>query len=267
MKYGQVESFNPFLVETYVNCLLHADETERALLVLDNLPAFYRDNMPPNLKKLRDDIVRARITPHGYLDCDYDSEVTLEKATGNISLSRFQFVQDDVERFNKADKHPHIVDCGPGEYVIPIGLKSKGLQFTYEPLSMDQKARAKFDDLNSTDVIYDNAADKTSPYIFCALEIIEHLPDPLDLATEALSHYTGSPDVIHMSTPLYTYDGRIKEWNKVGGLPHLRAYTPNEFFMTANKIFPGYKWDLFPGQIISLRGVRLDLLKANANPA
>lgn len=261
MKYGQVESFNPYLVEQYVNCLLHADETERALLVLDNVPAFYRDNPPPNLKKLRDDIVKARITPHGYLDCDYDSEVTIEKATENISLSRFQFVQDDVERFNKADKPPHIVDCGPGEYIIPIGLKSKGLQFTYEPLSMDQKAKNKAMPLIE-DLI---AVNGDKPYIFCALEIIEHLPDPLDLATEALSHYTGSPDVIHMSTPLYTYDGRIKEWNKVGGLPHLRAYTPNEFFMTANRIFPGYKWDLFPGQIISLRGVRLDLLKADAN--
>ena len=252
---GEVENFNPLLVEEYVNTLLHADEVERALLVLDNLPALYRDNTPANLKKLRCDIIKARITPRGYLDSNYDAEVSVESALSNFEVNpRFKLIEDDVKAYNEKGITPHIVDCGPGEYIIPIALKEKGHKFTYWPLAMDQKAKAVAMPLIES-VVAGGIAN-----IFCALEIIEHLPCPLDLATECLAECGGWPEMIHLSTPLYTYDGRIKEWNKPGGLPHLRAYTIPEFYMEASRIFPGYQWTIFPSTIISLKGVRLDLV-------
>lgn len=254
---GEVEGFNPHLVEQYVNTLLHADETERALLVIDNIPAFYREHMPPNLKKLRDDIVKARITPRGYLDSSYDALICKETAVPIFDAhARFVHVEDSVKAYNAKDITPHIVDCGPGEYIIPIALKEKSYKFTYRPLAMDQVAKKK-----ALPLIDDVVASFGKAHIFCALEIIEHLPYPADLATECLAECGGWPEEIHLSTPLYTYDGSIKEWNKPGGLPHLRAYTINEFYFEAVKIFPGYQWAIFPGTIISLKGVRIDLLK------
>lgn len=254
MNVGEIESFDSKLVEQYVNTLVEADETERALLVLDNLPAFYRDNYPKNLKTLRDQIIKARITASGYLQNSYDSTVTTEGALNCFNaLPRFKLIEQEVKRYNEKKVAPHIVDMGPGEYPIPIALKAKGYQFSYKPIAMDQKAYKAAYELIKENLVETSSA----PHIFCALEVIEHIPDTTDLATEMLSYCGVEPERIHLSTPLYTYDGSKKNWKKIAGQPHLRAYTPNEFFMEARSIFPGYNWEMYMGQIMSLRGISI----------
>jgi hypothetical protein len=97
-----------------------------------------------------------------------------------------------------------------------------------------------------------------APIVFLANAIIEHLADPSEIAVEALRHAGRLPERIHLSTPCYTYDIAHDEWRTKGGLPHLRAYTPAEFFLEAQRIFPAYAWELLLEPVMSLRGMRSD---------
>ena len=245
--------FDSDLCQKYVEELIRFDEVERALLVLENVPAFERDNPPPNLAFLKKQILGAICTVNAYTEDCLDQEVDL--TAGKIIKEQLRgiLVKEEVERYNRLGLTPHIVDMGPGEYGIPIGLKEQGYKFTYKPISCDIKARCRANDL-----LCDVMTEAKGPQIFLGLEIIEHLHQPTDLVTEALRNCGGYPERIHLSTPCYTFDIGPKNWRKKSGLPHLRAYTPREFTSKANELFPGYTWQLYQGNILSLRGLRHD---------
>ncbi len=256
---GSVQGFNEEDVIRLVTTLVEGDEVERALLVLDNLPAFYRDNPPINVQKLRQDILSSMVTAHAYMSATMDSEVIPERADWELeNLLRGKLVRCEVERYIKRGFHPHIVDVGPGEYFVPIALDRLGYDFTYKPLAMDQKAQRAALPFTEKHVSAGDPS-KEKAQIFLALEVIEHIASPRELAVEALRHCGRWPDRVHLSTPCYTFDGRAgKDWRKKDGLPHLRAYTPREFIREAESIFPGYQWEMYNGQIMSLRGQRRD---------
>lgn len=257
---GQIQSFDENKLYDVVNTYVEADEVERALWILNNLPGVYRDQMPVKLAKLRTEILKAMVTPHAYMSCDLDATVDKEANLRNFEvLMRTKLIEAETKRFlEKGPSSIHIVDVGPGEYMVPMGLMARGMAFTYNPVFMDKKAfAAAKPEIEPCIVTTPGTPDET---IFLALEIIEHLPAPQDLATECLRHCGGWPARIHLSTPMYTYDGSAKNWRKPCGLPHLRAYTPAEFLVEAQRTFPGYVWQLYPGVIMSLRGMRSDMI-------
>lgn len=252
---GQVDTFDETIAAKYIESLLDADETERALLVLDNLPAFYRDNPPLKLANLKRDILSAIVTPHAYLSSGLDAEVRPQDCQHLLNtLLRGMLIQREVARYNRFGRIPHIVDMGPGEYFVPIGLQASHMRFTYWDLAVDQNTqRAAHPILQE---VRKKEPEADQPLIFVALEIIEHLPNVFDIATEALRHCKRWPDRVHLSTPCYTYDATKKDWRKPCGLPHLRAYTPREFTAIAEQLFPRYQFEVFPSQIMSIRGMR-----------
>lgn len=256
--------FNVELCKQYVEELINNDEVERALLVLDNVPAYYRANLDPELEKLRTDILKALCTTHAYLTSGLDSNVDETTAIANLRYNlRGRLVEEEVKRLNSNGKMPHIVDVGPGEYWIPLGLKQLGYNFTYWDVAVDENTQKMAHPLLTN---YRVPKVPDAPQIFVALEIIEHLPEPRDLATECLRHCGEFPEYIHLSTPHFCYDPAPKEWRKPCGLPHLRAYTPTEFCEVAANIFSGYHWQIYTDRIISLRGVRKDLPENPATP-
>lgn len=242
-----------------IECYVQSDEVERALWLLDNLPGAFRDFPPPELVALKKDILAAMITPHGYLTSGCDSDVgTFEQSSKSVlSFLRGILILKEVERYNTRGLKPHIVDVGPGEYFIPLGLKHLNCDFTYYDIAMDPNTGQVAHPL-----IHDKRQAKpdNQPTIFVALEIIEHLPATRDLVIEAQRHCQGWPDRIHLSTPCYTYDAAVKNWRRPTGLPHLRTYTPMEFLSEASKLFPGYSWEIYNHTVMSLRGCRNDKL-------
>lgn len=254
------EIFNPELCAAYVESLVQLDEVERALLVLDNLPAYYRDNPPLILAKLRNQIISSLCTTHTYMVSNFDQVIDVEVSKIWMKTQiRGILLEKEVSRYNEQGISPHIVDVGPGEYLAPVGLKHLGYQFTYQPIAVDGKA-FKLAEEHIKEVYASGVTDR--PGIFLGLEIIEHLPSPQDLAVECLRYFGSFPERVHFSTPRYTFDIKPKDWRKPGGLPHLRAYTPNEFINTVSKLFPRYNWEMYPSQLTSLRGVRSDTMDA-----
>lgn len=250
-------SFNEDLCVQYVETLVRNDEVERALLVLDNVPAFYRQAPTPKLVQIREEIQKARYTAATYVNSELDAAVDKESALVIFqSQLRWRLLGEEVKRCNDRGVVPHIVDVGPGTYVLPYGLEALGLDFTYWDVGINAKAQELTKDLPRERPLTDTGL---TYYIFAGLEIIEHLPDPSELVVEALRHCFHWPERIHLSTPLFTFDTDHSDW-RTAGLPHLRAYTPAEFYNEANRLFPGYQWDLISDRIMSLRGQRKDVV-------
>ncbi len=254
---GSIEDCDFSLIAKTIELYIQADEVERALWILNNLPGKHRDYIPYELVKLKAEILAAMVTPHAYLTSELDNGVHSPEGAAEVlgMLMRGVLLKEEVKRFNDKALIPHLIDMGPGEYFIPIGLKHLNYRFTYLDLGMDKRTSEKAHPL-----LYDVRREKCGdvPKIFIAMEIIEHLPEPRDIVVECLRHFGDYPDRIHMSTPCYTFDGGKKDWRKPCGLPHLRTYTPTEFVKTANDLFPGYRWEVYKSRIMSIRGCRVD---------
>lgn len=245
------------LAGNYITQLINYDEVERALLVLNNLPAKFRCDVPPMMKALKTDILSSICTPMTYIDDERDCNFSIEGSKAALrGLARGFLIEEEVKRLNAKDKIPHIVDMGPGDYFLPVGLKHFGYKFSYEPLGINESIKKIVKD--ELEPILKKWSAGLSPRIFVANEVIEHIPNVYDLATNCHA-FCGYAEYIHLSTPNCTYDDSEKDWLKKGGLPHLRAYTPNEFLDVASEIFPDYKWEYYGGKIMSLRGIREDI--------
>lgn len=248
MNLGEPRDFSaqPFIAAA--EQLMRADESERALAVLENLPAYYRDHAPSEVLEMRRAIMESLLTPHAYASVDFDSEVGRDVLE---VLLRGRMVKATLDQI---DKPVHIVEMGPGEYWLPIGLYNRGYQFTYQDISLLQRTGRQARAIVPGVWRSNGPPQPEVPRIFVAFELIEHLADPREIAIEAARH-CGTPDYVFLSTPLYTFDTK-PDWRKLNGQPHLRAYTPREFINTACEIFPGYKWELEADQIMVLKGSR-----------
>lgn len=267
-------SFSPELCQQYVEMLVRHDELERALYVLDNIPADYRMNVPANLRKLRGDLLCAMVTPHHYTTSVGDDveefndkhEITKENVSYYLeTLLRTRLVRDQVKNYNDAGVTPHLIDFGPGHFLLPRALLSAGFKFTYWDVGLNHKAKQQTRE--ELLPVLDAWASLRHPTIFLGLEVIEHLHNEMDLAVEAVGNCKRWPEMVMLSTPYCTY--RVmkedEEWRTMP-LEHLRAYTPLEFGDKAAQIFPGYSWTLWTNSTdphiepMSLVGTRLDLV-------
>jgi hypothetical protein len=262
-------SFDPILCQEYVETLIRHDELERALLVLDNIPAQYRMDPPDNLKQLRGDILAASVTPYRYtisMSDEVMKEDPKEKLEGFLDKTlRASIVRDQVRLMNDNGMVPHLVDYGPGPYLLPRALLAAGHKFTYWDLPLNHQARKRAHEILAPVLSPENA--KTKATIFLALEVIEHLSNPGDLAVEAIRNCGRWPEMVMLSTPFCTF--RVipeeEEWRN-WQLEHLRAYTPQEFQAVACRIFPPYVWNFEhvegTNEPMSLIGTRIDLVEA-----
>ena len=162
-----------------------------------------------------------------------------------------------MQQLNEQGHIPHIVEIGPGEFWLPLGLKKLGLKFTYQTFFLHKdaydKAKEHFEDVMNTDV------SPNTPVIYVACEILEHLHDIHEIPQTLLK--TGhTAQFVHLSTPRYTFGGGNSNWDEpsmrgLGG--HLRTYTPDEFKSIALELFPGLQWiDETNNEVMSLVGLK-----------
>lgn len=237
------------------NILVAADEPMRAIQLLENLPGYYRDNPPAEVTEVVRTIQSKLATPAFYMHNIFDEGVNDQTAHLALdSLLRGVLIQQDVKKYNDLGLIPHIVDLGPGEYWLPLGLKTKGYKFTYRDIGLNTAAKAKADALLSDFDVSKRRSEK-DPTIFVACELIEHLHHEKDILVEYLRAGI-TADIIHISTPRYTFDTRKErlEWRRYGDLGHLRTYTPTEFQKIVIEMFPSYNWGYCDDEIMHMRG-------------
>ncbi len=228
------------------NELVRLDEVERALQLLNNLPALYRDEEPKAISALRREILAKVATPSWYAEHEALGGVYEADKDNMRTTLRYQMVANDV----KTCKGPHIVDFGPGPFWLAACLRMDEYKFSYQPICLDSESNRKAW-LEFPNKLKSPPEDQ--PYIFCALEIIEHLWDERDIQIEAYRHYPRLPDIIHISTPCYAFDPNHLDWRTRDKLGHLRAYTPKEFYGVVSDMFKEYNLEVFQSPILHAR--------------
>lgn len=254
LQVGEIKDFDVKCFIDAANELVRSDEIKRAIDLLDNLPGFYRDYPPKEVKELRDLILSRICTPTTYA-FDNNSDLLIDpKNANNMDKSlRGMIAVNDVTALNEKGFTPHICDMAPGEFWLPMMLKNKGLKFTYQSIHLHHRAYELALPHFKEHVIY---PDPKEPKIFFALEIIEHLWNVEDIKTEMLQKI-GFADVINISTPCYTFDSYCpKDWanyehRKILG--HLRTYTPREFARKIADMLPEYDSVLYTSEILHCR--------------
>lgn len=219
-----------FDVDVYLSAcemLIQSDEVERAFLMLDNMPAFYRDNPPERAIEIRNSLHRQLFTPVQYKGIYKGLEITPADTEKHWPL-RARVTEAIVKELNAKGVTPNIMELAGGSLWLPQGLVHKHLQFTYEHLSLDDVEH------------FFAKPDKPSVNIFCAFELIEHLTNEWEIYQNYLK-FNREADIILISTPLYTYAGGMFDWRN-NPLGHLRTYTPGELHLILVKMFKGYEW-------------------------
>ena len=234
---GAIEQFNigPWL--DAANILTAYDDPLRALKLLELLPGYYRDHKPKEVIELTNAIHRKIATPTFYAKNIETSIIQMEEAKQCINyIPRFNLLFNDLRNtcFNHGI-NPHILEVAPGPYVIPQALLGYNHNFTYDAVSLNPFLESKVKEV-LTDKWRESAPEGSKKF-FVAFEFIEHLHYEKDIAAEY--HRKGyDADVIHISTPKYTYNGSIKELNwRDKDLGHLRTYTPREFYDVVSECF------------------------------
>lgn len=220
--------------------LIHHDETERALLVLNNLPAFYRDNEPLEITQLRNEIRSKIFTVQDYVENTEDYVKSNEQNLCFLNTTaRGMELKKMLEAANKDGIAPHIVDYGPGDYGLPMACYDIGLKFVYTPVALQSQVQNQAKEKMRSIWVDDYKTSSDREKWFIAYEIIEHLHNPGEIR-QVFDKIRGKVTKVLLSTPKYCYGQGNTTWRD-RGIPHLRVYTPNEFYLTTVRMFPGFK--------------------------
>lgn len=240
-----------FDVDTYldaVEMMINADEVERAFVMLDNMPGFYRDHVPQRAATIKTILHKRLFTPVQYAGHYGSGELIIDTETIMKSWpTRATLVEKLVLRLNSKGIKPNIMEYAPGSFWLPFGLKEKGCDVSYEYRSLD-----RIDDKHF------RVSDNSVFNIFCAFEVIEHLWKEEEIFQNYLK-FDKPAHVVFISTPLYTINGGEPNWH-VRDLGHLRTYTPKEFDKVVSDMFPGYEWSMFSDACMHLIGRHKKLL-------
>lgn len=245
--------------------LLRSDEAERALNLLDNLPGFYRDHPPKEITALKNTILGRICTPSWYANTDNRHvpayQYTMDQRKQFKAYTRGTLLYCEVKQFNEQGLVPHITDFGPGDYALPLMLDAFDLKFTYQPIALHLEMLEHVKPVLKERLTTPSKG--SVPMVYVACEIIEHLWNEQDIKTEMISNNGALADVVHVSTPLYTFTRPQLDWTEIGKLEHLRTYTPMEFDVLLTKMFPEYNkqyfYEIVQHMRLTFKGSKFDL--------
>lgn len=236
---GKPTYFNQVTACDVVEQLIESDEVERALLLLDNFPAYYRQHPTERMLEIRRSLHRQLWTPVQYKNIYAGTEGLDPDAAWAM---RYHLVEQEMRAVKNRDLH--LTELAPGSFTLPKGLAKHGLKFTYQHLGVDDCA-----------LPHPSEAPRDAFNIFCAFELIEHLSNEWEVYQNYLK-FGRDADIVMISAPLFTYGGGMGNWRS-RELGHLRTYSPGELHSVVSAMFLGYSWECATDDTIVLTGRKI----------
>lgn len=247
-----------FVLDIYLDAveqMIKADEIKFALTMLDNLPGYYRDNVPERAKEIRSLIYQQCMTVQEYVN-DREELIERSEVHHGVPLAemwkaphfcpRGPIIMDIVKKINAEGFCANIVEVGPYNYWLHAGLKAENCDYIYTPISVNPHIK----DPNTTKV----ETDKPIKHIFVCFEVIEHLWNE-----DEIVHYfyktQMDPDYVLISTPKYTCGGGLPNW-KHRILGHVRTWTPSELTLYCRKHWPTLQWFFYDSDMMVSIGTK-----------
>ncbi len=229
-----------------------------ALLMLEQIPGWWRDNYPQELTEIREIIYRQTYDQIEYAtddeEADCPREMGEEQWVNDYCYPRAEILNAIVRTYNTAPHNkwaPWIFDLGCSHGNMPLGLIKGGLDFYYRGAGMNHRIVQKLKSWVG-DRWSDMPLAPKQPTILYCTEVIEHCFRPEDIVHSA--HKVGVEfDQIVLSVPMYCLGAGLPDW-KTRRMGHVRNWTPDEFIKFANKHWPGYSWTIYKSNSMVLVG-------------
>lgn len=236
--------------------MIMADEIEFAFKMLDNPPAWYRENYPAELTEIKETLFKNLYSPMTYAsdkdEAGYTYAQVVEQVSSGYCYPRLDILKGLITDMNKLGKKPWLFELSTSHGPIPIGLRESGCEFDFCAKNFNQAALAKVREW--LDDIWLDEPQKGQPTIFVNFESLEHAYRQEDVKND---FYKLGVDFDHilLSVPNGCLGGGLENW-RTRRLGHLRGYTVKEFSALAMSFFHGYEWRAWPSVSIVLHGQR-----------
>lgn len=269
---GRPKFFDPDNYLDLVEQMICADELERAFWMLDNMPGWFRTNVPSRAIELRETLHKLIWNIGSYVgdeaECyeaslNYQKNLHPDQDWDGLGLGamidigfcnpRGKITIDVIRDLNQKGMTPFIWEMGSANFWLPYGLHTKGCKFTYCGSTINQAAmndhRPRLEALG----VWQDRPTEGQTEIFVCFETIEHLWREADIIHQ-YHRFGAKADYILMSTPLGTLLGGVNDYHRELG--HLRTYTPTDLFQIGSKFWPGFDWSLAEHHMMVLLGTR-----------
>ena len=229
-----------------VESLIRSDEIMLALKLLDMVPAWYRDNYPPELEELKRKIYEQTYDQIEYATDTEEAECTREfgeaQWTNGYMFPRAEIIANIVREYNQNSCIPWIFDLGCSHGNLPLGLMQERLKFYYKGVGLNGRIVQKVKEWVGEHGCEEPPKPASFPKILYCTEVLEHCFNPHDIVHTA-AKVGVDWDVVLLSVPKYTMGGGLPDWD-TRRLGHVRTWTPAEFIDFASKTWRGRKWQL-----------------------
>jgi len=250
---GKPAHFDVEIAQKFLQMNVDSDNVVNALKMAEMLPAYYREKQHDWVELWKKNVWAKVATINDYSSGEL-KEISKENSLTEYKAIRFQIVEQLVRHWNDQRRPPFIVDLGPGEYTLPIGLKEAGLEFNYKPIAITNKIPEV-----ALPYIEDVLADKGEfhqPVIFVCFEMIEHLFNPDDVVNYYHRENLNAEHVV-ISTPHGALGGGWKRTN-AEMIAHVRDWTPKELTEFCYKHWGYMNWQLQDGVQMCAVGSRVN---------
>lgn len=254
-----------------VEQLIRADELQMAIALCDQIPGWWRDNYPSELKEIKNTIYRQTYDQIEYATDDEEADCPREMGEAQWSAEycypRAEIMNRLVKEHNDKNQTPWIFDLGCSHGNMPLGMIKAGYKFNYRGAGMNHriiqklknwvgdgfggiwKERPLFGGLHMS-----GESLPGQPTILYCTEVIEHCMNPMDIVHSAYKIGVDF-DQILLSVPLYCLGFGLPDW-KTRRMGHVRNWTPKEFLTFADTNWPGYSWELYKSNSMVIVGTK-----------
>lgn len=239
--------------------MIRADELERALWMCDNLPAWYRDNVPMQITEIKKTLFRQMYDAYQYssekaIEDGWTKEDALKQGRSGYFYPRIDILAENIKKLNDVNFEPWLCELSPSHGAMALTLLDSGLKFSYFAKNLNDRAT---DTLREwlPDGIWQERPKSDQKTIFVFFEAIEHVYREKDLE-HAYYKLNVDFDEIYLSTPYGCLGGGLPNWN-TRPLGHVRGYTGTEFVRLASDFFPKRTWQMTMSHSMVLVGTKL----------